>query len=295
MAAPLQSHAADKSKTKAAHSAKERLVLMPIRVPEEDKNLTGAMETALVKGLQQKYDVFSGERVAQKAHEIFMKESRNTAHTECDETRCMQNIAEAFQAELIATANVTKQDGSYFLAISIQNIFDNKVEYSESMPCKGCDATQVVDMLKTLSGATVNNRIIDEKSEALPSVVRNSPLAEQNITEVAPKQTKIEQEDALLKAGQEAKRAYDDKDFAKAAELYRSLAQQGDDDAQYHLAFMYEVGQGVSQNPKEAGRWYRLAAEQGHDGAQYYLAFMYKVGSGVLQDYKLAKNSLIEN
>ena len=58
---------------------------------------------------------------------------------------------------------------------------------------------------------------------------------------------------------------------------------------------MYEVGQGVSQNPKEAGRWYRLAAEQGHDGAQYYLAFMYKVGSGVLQDYTLAKNSLIEN
>ena len=157
IAAPLQSHAADKSKTKAAHSAKERLVLMPIRVPEEDKNLTGAMETALVKGLQQKYDVFSGERVAQKAHEIFMKESRNTAHTECDETRCMQNIAEAFQAELIATANVTKQDGSYFLAISIQNIFDNKVEYSESLPCKDCDATQVVEKLKELSGAPLKD------------------------------------------------------------------------------------------------------------------------------------------
>jgi lysylphosphatidylglycerol synthetase-like protein (DUF2156 family) len=42
IAVPLQSHAADKSKTKAAHSEKERLVLMPIRVPEEDKNLTGA-------------------------------------------------------------------------------------------------------------------------------------------------------------------------------------------------------------------------------------------------------------
>ena len=49
-----------------------------------------------------------------------MKESRNATHTECDETRCMQNIAEAFQAELIATANVTKKEGNYFLALSIQ-------------------------------------------------------------------------------------------------------------------------------------------------------------------------------
>ena len=97
----------------------ERLVLMPIRVPDEDRNLKGTMETALVKGLQTSYVVYSGERVAQKAHEIFMKESKDTSHIECDETRCMQNIATAFQSELIATANVTKQDGGYFLAISI--------------------------------------------------------------------------------------------------------------------------------------------------------------------------------
>lgn len=35
-----------------------------------------------------------------------------------DDARCLQNIAEAFQAEPIATTNVTKQDESYFLAIS---------------------------------------------------------------------------------------------------------------------------------------------------------------------------------
>jgi hypothetical protein len=145
---PHQSQAATKDKHKTEKSTKERLVLMPLRVPEEDKNLTGAMETALVKGLQQKYDVFSGEQVSQKAHEIFMKENRNTAHKECDETKCMQNIAMAFQAELIATANVTKQDGIYYLALSIQNIFDNKVVLSESMPCRNCDAAEVVEKLK---------------------------------------------------------------------------------------------------------------------------------------------------
>ena len=147
-------HAAKPNKaSKTAQLAKERLVLMPLRVPEEDNNLLGSMEIALVKGLQQQYEVFSGEQVAKKAKEIFLKESRNTAKRECDETRCMQGIAEAFQAELLATANVTKRDGGYFLALSIQNIFDNKVVYSESLACKGCDAFQVVDKLKELSGA----------------------------------------------------------------------------------------------------------------------------------------------
>jgi hypothetical protein len=137
--------------TKPAKAPTERLVLMPLRVDEEDKRLLGAMETALVQGLQQNYIVFAGEQVAQKAREIFLKESRNIAKKECDETRCMQGIAEAFQAELIATANVTKQDGGYFLALSIQNIFDNKVVYSNSVPCEGCTTFQVVNKLKELS------------------------------------------------------------------------------------------------------------------------------------------------
>jgi formylglycine-generating enzyme required for sulfatase activity len=153
VAIPLHSQAATKSKHNAAQQIeKERLVLMPLRIPEEDKDLAGSMETALVKGLKQRYEVFSGEQVSQKAHQIFMKESQNTAHKECDETRCMQNIAEAFQAELIATANVTKKEGSYFLALSIQNIFDNKVVQSESLTCEKCTAVQVVDKLKELSG-----------------------------------------------------------------------------------------------------------------------------------------------
>ena len=147
----------------AAYSAKpnnpgkrtlERLVLMPIRVPDEDLSLVGSMETALVQGLQQKYVVFSGEQVAQKAKAIFLKESRILSKKECDETRCMQDIAIAFQAELIATANITKRDGGYFLALSVNNIFDNKVVYSNSVTCKSCDSFQVVEKLKELSGIT---------------------------------------------------------------------------------------------------------------------------------------------
>ena len=171
MTMPLQSRAANKTGVADTSQDKEPLVLMPLRVPEEDKNLTGAMETALVEGLQQKYSVFSGEQVSQKAHQIFLKESRNMAHAECDETRCMQNIAEAFQSELIATANVTKQDGSYFLALSIQNIFDNKVVYSKSLPCENCKAVQVIDKLKLLTGMSVPPLF------PAPAAVNESPSA----------------------------------------------------------------------------------------------------------------------
>jgi len=133
---------------------KERLVLMPLRVGAADQTRQAAMETALVEGLQQKYEVFSGEQVAQKAKQIFLKESRVSTKKICDETRCMQDIAEAFQAELIATANVSKQEDGYFLVLSIQNIFDNKVVYSRSTPCQNCNAYQVVVKLKELSGVS---------------------------------------------------------------------------------------------------------------------------------------------
>lgn len=152
-----QTQAAPNSKNKPSQQVqKERLVLMPLRLGEADQQLQGAMEMALVKGLQQKYEVFFGEQVAKKAREIFMKESRNTAKKECDETRCLQGIAEAFQAELLATANITKQSDGYFIALSVQNLFDNKVVQSESLPCKGCDAYAVVDKLKGLVGTTAS-------------------------------------------------------------------------------------------------------------------------------------------
>jgi formylglycine-generating enzyme required for sulfatase activity len=160
---------------KAAKPIKERMVLMPLRVADEDKNLLGAMETALVEGLQQKYEVFSGERVAQKAKAIFLKESRNVSKKECDETRCMQDIAIAFQAELIASANVTKREDGYFLAISIQNIFDEKVIYSKSTPCKHCDAYQVVEKLKELSGTTIQASLPAADTPEAPVATSGNP------------------------------------------------------------------------------------------------------------------------
>jgi formylglycine-generating enzyme required for sulfatase activity len=157
---------------KAAKPVKEHLVLMPMLLGAQERSLQGAMETALIEGLEQKYEVYSGDRVRQKVKEIFSRESK-VSKKECDETRCMEDIAIAFQAELIAVANVTKQEGGYFLALSIQNIADQKAVYSKSLPCKGCDAFQVISMLKELSGASVQENGVPSGSTptiVLPSV-----------------------------------------------------------------------------------------------------------------------------
>ena len=65
-------------------------------------------------------------------------------------------------------------------------------------------------------------------------------------------------------------------------------AEQGDAYAQFNLALMYDNGQGVPQDDKEAAKWYRLAAEQGLGDAQYNLSLCYYEGQGVEKDLEKA-------
>ena len=77
-------------------------------------------------------------------------------------------------------------------------------------------------------------------------------------------------------------------DFATAFKQWKPLAEQGNERAQHNLGLMYQKGDGVPQDYKEAVRWFRLAAEQGLANAQNNLGWMYGGGRGVLQDYKEA-------
>jgi hypothetical protein len=68
----------------------------------------------------------------------------------------------------------------------------------------------------------------------------------------------------------------------------KTLAEQGDPNAQFDLGFRYEFGLGVLNNNQKAVEWYTKAAEQGYAEAQALLAVMYAKGEGVDQDYKQA-------
>jgi len=80
-------------------------------------------------------------------------------------------------------------------------------------------------------------------------------------------------------------KAYQRGDFATALRIFRQLAEQGDASAQYNLGFMYDNGQGVSQDYAESMRWYSKAAYQGEATALYNLGVMFFKGQGVTQNY----------
>ena len=68
-AIPARSDAANVRKNISSQQVeKERLVLMPLRLGEDDQKFQGVIETALVEGLQKKYVVFSGEQVVESLY-----------------------------------------------------------------------------------------------------------------------------------------------------------------------------------------------------------------------------------
>lgn len=84
---------------------------------------------------------------------------------------------------------------------------------------------------------------------------------------------------------------YDRASAESSAEFYRALAANGDAEAQYSLGLVYES---LFSPPRydEAARWYQQAADQNHANALKNLAFLYEQGFGVNQDPLVAVNLL---
>ena len=90
---------------------------------------------------------------------------------------------------------------------------------------------------------------------------------------------------ALAQSFEEGRTAYEAKDYKKALEILRPLAEQGDSQAQVTLGIMYDYGRGVTADPEEAIKWYIKAAEQGIPVVQHDVGVKYFQGQGVKQDY----------
>jgi uncharacterized protein len=89
---------------------------------------------------------------------------------------------------------------------------------------------------------------------------------------------------------EDAKTAFDNKDYVTAFRLWETLAEQGDAKAQENLGSMYENGLGVSEDYSEALDWLHKAADQDNAAAQGKLGWMYESGLGVTSDYAEAAN-----
>ncbi len=74
--------------------------------------------------------------------------------------------------------------------------------------------------------------------------------------------------------------AYTSGSFEQAAREWAPLAEQGQVEAQYHLALLYEEGQGVDKNYDLARFWFLRAAQKGYVDAYFALGEMYAAGRG---------------
>jgi hypothetical protein len=79
--------------------------------------------------------------------------------------------------------------------------------------------------------------------------------------------------------------AYHEKAYAKAAELWRPLAEAGNAPAQYLLGSLYVEGNGVEHDDATAFMWFERAANQGDAAAQYNVGASYAGGTGVQKSY----------
>lgn len=81
------------------------------------------------------------------------------------------------------------------------------------------------------------------------------------------------------------KQAYINGDYRHAYDILAPLARNGDPEAQKMLGIMYDYGQGVEKDPKQALDWYIKAANQGQTSVQYQVGSKYFRGDGTTQDY----------
>tara|TARA_B100000686_G_C16773602_1_gene966912 strand:+ start:290 stop:1630 length:1341 start_codon:yes stop_codon:yes gene_type:complete len=84
-------------------------------------------------------------------------------------------------------------------------------------------------------------------------------------------------------------RAFNAGDYEMALRSFLKLAHRGDPQSQYYLAYMYDVGHGLTSDPNEAARWYLRSAEQNYMPAVVYAGYIYATGHGVSKDMDKAK------
>jgi len=79
-----------------------------------------------------------------------------------------------------------------------------------------------------------------------------------------------------------------DVDLEKAAQIYKSLAFQGNTKAMVHLGDMFAKGEGVKHNSQNAFALFLCAAKDGDSDGMCKLARMYQTGDGIRQNFKKA-------
>lgn len=177
----------------------------------------------------------------------------------------------------------------YPLTITFADYGVTKLEGSATYELRLVDALQMM-----MENGNAEQQTASITTTTIPNVgnSQNANTAQQTAPVTTTQNVGNNQNNSLSMSTREANKiadeAYDAKDYAKALKYYQYAAEKNDSHAQVRLGYMYDMGEGVTQNYAEAMKWYLKAANQGNASAQYNIGIMYENGHGVKQDYSEA-------
>lgn len=123
--------------------AKPVLVLFPVEVVESDAGLAGDFGSALQEGLQKRYKVFYGPAIEAELEKEYQK-------IDCNAERCVQNVAIAFNGELVGDASAKRLDSGYLLKLVISNVLTGEIIETKTYPCRSCDEFSVLEAMQRI-------------------------------------------------------------------------------------------------------------------------------------------------
>jgi|GEM_PF-3372741 hypothetical protein len=128
--------------------SKPNLVLLPIETSDDVRQYETEFGSALQQGLQERYTVFFGPAVERELEKEYSK-------LDCTAESCNQNVAIAFNGELVADASVKSVGDGFLLKMVIQNVFTNRVVITDTRPCRDCDVFSVIDILQQMGAGSL--------------------------------------------------------------------------------------------------------------------------------------------
>lgn len=87
-------------------------------------------------------------------------------------------------------------------------------------------------------------------------------------------------------------KAYEDGNYAKAAQIFERLCKDGDTQACFNIGHLYANGSGVKQNFTRSSKYFKIACDAGNYQGCYALGIAYANGDGVQKDAQKSRQML---
>lgn len=118
--------------------------------------------------MQSRFTVYYGASVEKQLEKEYRK-------IDCDTETCNQNLAIAFNGELIADASAKSIQGGYLLKLVICNELTGEVLKTDAQPCEGCNQFSVINQLKLLGrGGPISSENNSTVQQASNNTSRNN-------------------------------------------------------------------------------------------------------------------------